>query len=70
MDHKFRVKNVNVGSHSFKQVFKSGLTKNRKYGYKMSLKTFGKGVAWHMADKFNASWFLSSWIQGYLSVFD
>lgn len=69
VDYTFNVKNVNVGSHSFKQVFKSGITKNRRYNYSISLKTFGKGVAWHLLEEFSASWYLSCWIEGYINSF-
>ena len=37
-------------------------------GYSMSLKTFMKGVGWRLTEEFSASWFLSSWIQGYLNA--
>lgn len=69
VDYTFNVKNVNVGSHSFKQVFKSGITKNRRYNYSISLKTFGKGVAWHLLEEFSASWYLSCCIEGYINSF-
>ena len=61
------ISGINKGSHSFKQVFKSGLTKNRKYNYSMSMKTFGKGVIWKTVDGFSAFWTLSSMLQGYIN---
>jgi hypothetical protein len=39
------VNNVNVGSNSFQQVFKSGITKISRYGFKMSSRVIAKGFA-------------------------
>lgn len=46
VDCHMNISGINKESHSFKQFFKSGLTKNRKYNYSMSMKIFGKGVIW------------------------
>ncbi len=67
VDYHMNISGINKGSHSFKQVFKSGLNKNRKYNYMMSMKTFGKGVIWKTVDGFSASWMLSSMLQGYIN---
>ena len=67
VDYHMNISGINKGSHSFKQVFKSGLTKNRKYNYSMSMKTFGKGVILKTVDGFSASWMLSSMLQGYIN---
>ena len=63
VDCHMNISGINKGSHSFKQFFKSGLTKNRKYNYSMSMKTFGKGVIWKTVDGFSSSWMLSSMLQ-------
>ena len=67
VDCHMNISGINKGSHSFKQFFKSGLTKNRKYNYSMSMKTFGKGVIWKTVDGFSSSWMLSSMLQGYIN---
>ena len=67
VDYHMNISGINKGSHGFKQVFKSGLTKNRKYNYSMSMKTFGKGVIWKTVDGFSAFWTLSSMLQGYIN---
>lgn len=67
VDCHMNISGINKGSHSFKQFFKSALTKNRKYNYSMSMKTFGKGVIWKTVDGFLSSWMLSSMLQGYIN---
>ena len=67
VDCHMNISGINKGRHSFKQFFKSGLTKNRKYNYSMSMKTFGKGVIWKTVDGFSSSWMLSSMLQGYIN---
>jgi hypothetical protein len=36
---------INRGSHSFQQIFKSGITKISEHGFSMSVKVFAKGFA-------------------------
>ena len=42
----FRIPGITKGSHSWQQVFKSGLTKTLNRGYKMSAKTLAKGAGY------------------------
>ena len=56
----FVVKGINAGRNSFQQVFKSGVTKAWRYGYKMSLKTAGKGFIYLGLSSFNVGWLLES----------
>ena len=56
----FVVKGINAGRNSFQQVFKSGVTKAWRYGYKMSLKTAGKGFIYLGLSSFNLGWILDS----------
>ena len=69
IDVSFNFKGINVGSHSFKQVFLSGLTKNKKFNFHMSLKTFVKGVIWHLVEEFTISWLLNCIIEGILGAY-
>ena len=69
IDVSFNFKGINVGSHSFKQVFLSGLTKNKKFNFHMSLKTFVKGVIWHLLEEFTLSWLLNCIIEGILGAY-
>ncbi len=39
------ISKINIGSHSFQQIFKSGLTKVARYSYSMSFKVLLKGFA-------------------------
>ena len=56
----FVAKGVNTGRNSFQQVFKSGVTKAWRYGYRMSLKTAGKGFVYLGLSSFNVGWLLES----------
>lgn len=60
----FVVKGINAGRNSFQQVFKSGVTKAWRYGYKMSLKTAGKGFIYLGLSSFNVGWLLDSIMGG------
>ena len=60
----FVVKGINAGRNSFQQVFKSGVKKAWRYGYKMSLKTAGKGFIYLGLSSFNVGWLLDSIIGG------
>ena len=58
------IKGINLGKNSFQQIFKSGVTKAWKYGYKMSLKTAGKGFIYLGLSSFNIGWLLDSILGG------
>ncbi|MFR5101247.1 MAG: RHS repeat-associated core domain-containing protein, partial [Christensenellaceae bacterium] len=60
----FVVKGINAGRNSFQQVFKSSVTKAWRYGYKMSLKTAGKGFIYLGLSSFNVGWLLDSILGG------
>ena len=60
----FVVKGINAGRNSFQQVFKSGVTKAWRYGYRMSLKTAGKGFIYLGLSSFNVGWLIDSILGG------
>ena len=63
-----RIPGITKGSHSFSQVWKSGVTKTLGYGASMSLKTAGKGIISIGVSEFGASFVASNFTQGLISA--
>lgn len=64
-----RIPGITSGSHSFTQVWKSGVTKTINDGFNMSLKTIVKGFVSSLVSEFTVGWLLSNIAQGGINAF-
>ena len=64
----FKIPGITSGSHSFTQIWKSGITKSMKYGSKMSKKVVAKGFIATMVKEFSLGWFSNSSLTGILQA--
>ncbi len=63
-----KIPKITSGSHSFSQIWKSGLTKFAKYGFKISMKTMTKGFVSELIKNFSIGWLLNSIVVGGLEA--
>ncbi len=59
-----KIQGITQGSHSWGQVFKSGLTKTVRYGFRMSCKTLMKEAGYLFISSFTADFLASLLIEG------
>lgn len=62
-----KIPGITSGSHSFTQVWKSGVTKSLKYGYHMAFKTIIKGFVSEGVRAFSVGWLINSTIVGLIN---
>ncbi len=60
-----KIPGITKGSHSFQQVFKTGMTKSLRYvNYNMHMKTYLKGTAYLIVSGMTIGFFVNSALQG------
>ena len=63
-----RIPGITKGSHSFTQVWKSGVTRLFKYGHTMHLKTAAKGFVSSLVSNFSESFLVGACLQGIIKA--
>ncbi len=68
MTRYLKIPDATKGSHSWQQVFKSGLTKTLRYGFRMSGTTLLKGAGYLLISGFSTGFLASNALQGFINA--